>query len=147
MLNKIITKILIIILFIINIWIINTYATEENNNENNIQNHILVTEKVPWAGCVLEKSWKDKWLYKCNVERWFWEIMYIMWKMIKYFAFLSGLLSVLTIVIWGIAYSMWWVNEAMKTKSKDFIVKSLMWLIILLLSWTILYAIAPWVYN
>jgi len=43
-------------------------------------------------------------------------------------------------------YSMWWANEWMKNSAKDYIQKSLFGLILLLLSWTILYMVAPWVY-
>jgi len=125
----------------------NTYADPKTETETETASYIYVTEKVPWVDCVPAEDKNKKWQYKCKVERGFWAIMTIMWNMIKYFTFISGLLAVLTIVVWWIAYSMWWADDAMKTKSKEFIKKSLMWLIILLLSWTILYAIAPWVYN
>jgi len=139
--KKIIAKILIILSIVISTWFIqNSYATSTWST-------IYVTAEVPWANCVVAtKEWKE-WLYKCDVERGFWAIMNIMWNMIKYFTFISWLLAVLTIVVWWIAYSMWWADDSLKTKSKEFIQKSLMWLIILLLSWTILYAVAPWVYN
>jgi len=139
--KKIIAKILIILSIISLFWFI------QNSYANSTWSTIYVTAEVPWANCVVAtKEWKE-WLYKCDVERGFWAIMNIMWNMIKYFTFISWLLAVLTIVVGWIAYSMWWADDSLKTKSKEFIQKSLMWLIILLLSWTILYAVAPWVYN
>jgi exosortase/archaeosortase len=44
-------------------------------------------------------------------------------------------------------YSMWWANESFKTWAKEYITKTLIWLILLLLSWVILYMVAPWVYT
>ena len=133
---KIIAKLLIIISLFWLIWnISNTYAEW--------QNVVEVTAKVPWANCVLDL---EKNLYVCTTERGFWAIMQVMWQMIKYFTFIAWLFSVLALVVWWIMYSMWWANEAMKTTAKDYIQKSLLWLIVLLLSWTILYMIAPWVY-
>ena len=157
--KKIIAKILIILSIISIFWFTqNSYAEKETDpviawyespdeKSSDWKNSIYVTAEVPWANCVVAtKEWKE-WLYKCDVERGFWAIMNIMWNMIKYFTFISWLLAVLTIVVGWIAYSMWWADDSLKTKSKEFIQKSLMWLIILLLSWTILYAVAPWVYN
>ena len=134
--KKIITKILITLSIFSSFWIIqNSYAASW-------ENVVEVTEKIPWANC--EKQ--DNWLYKCTTGRWFWAIMEIMWQMLKYFTFLAWLFAVLSLVVWWVMYSMWWANEAMKTKAKDYIQTSLIWLVLLLLSWTILYMIAPWVY-
>ena len=142
-----IKKYIIKTLLLINLVIISIWFSFSNTYAEGSWSVIFVTEKIPWAGCELQEKKPNKGQYKCNVERWFWSIMNIMSKMLKYFTFISWLLAVLTIVFWWIAYSMWWADDWLKTKSKDFIVKSLMWLIILLLSWTILYAVAPWVYN
>ena len=133
---KIIAKLLIIISLFWLIWnISDTYAEWKNVVE--------VTVKIPWVPCTINENWKT---YNCETERWFWAIMLAMWGIIKYFTFIAWLFSVLALVIWWIMYSMWWANEAMKTSAKDYIQKSLLWLIVLLLSWTILYMIAPWVY-
>lgn len=118
-----------------------TANAEETEEKINI---VEVTEKIPWADCEL-KEWSTL-IYKCKVWRGFSSIMLIMWKILKYFTFLAGLFSVLMLVIGWIMYSMWGANEEFKTKSKDFIIKSLLGLIVLLLSWLILYAVAPWVY-
>jgi len=140
--KKIILYILISVFAIAGTWITNqTYANDEKI--------IYVTEKVPWAWCGDRiAKWKDnEGMYRCKITPGFSSIMNIMWKMLKYFTFIAWLLSVLMLVIGWIMYSMWWADEWMKTKSKEFITKSLMWLILLLLSGSFLYAVAPWVYN
>ena len=147
MLKKIFTKILIVLFVFSLFWFIqNSYtASIENKTQatKEIKNTIQVTEKIPWVNCV-----KDEWekLYTCTTKRWFWAIMEMMWEILKYFTFIAWLFAVLSLVVWWIMYSMWWANEGMKTKAKDYIQTSLIWLILLLLSWTILYMIAPWVY-
>ena len=83
----------------------------------------------------------------CSVPRWFWAITKMMWEIIKYFTFIAWLGAVLFIVINGILYSMSGMDDSMKTKAKERITKTLMWLILLLLSWVILNIIAPWIYN
>lgn len=134
----IITKILIILSIFWLFWAIqNTYA------EENTQNAVEVTENIPWANCSFD--W-EKNLYVCKTERWFSAIMVVMWEILKYFTFLAGLFAVLSLVVWWIMYSMWWANDSLKSSAKKYIETSLIWLILLLLSWTILYMIAPWVY-
>ena len=124
-----------------------TYADEPKKTKTSEKNIIYVTEKVPGASCKLQTSWSNKGMYKCEMEKWFGSIMKIMWKLLKYFTFIAGLLAVLMIVVGWIMYSMWGADESMKTKSKEFITKSLLGLILLLMSGTILYAVAPWVYK
>lgn len=134
----IITKILIILSIFWLFWLIqNTYAASWDNV-------VQVTESIPWANCGIKDD--KTWLYTCTTERWFGAIMVVMWEILKYFTFLAGLFAVLSLVVWWIMYSMWWANDSLKTSAKDYIKKSLIWLILLLLSWTILYMIAPWVY-
>ena len=83
----------------------------------------------------------------CYVPKWAWAITEMMWAIIKYFTFLAWLWAVLFIVINWILYSMSWVDQSMKEKAKERITKTLMWLIVLLLSWVILNMIAPWIYE
>ena len=136
--RKIITKILIAFTIFWFFWISqNTYAEWEIVVE--------VTEKIPWVDCGEEKD-PETWLYSCKSERWFWAIMLAMWWILKYFTFLAWIFAVLSLVVGWIMYSMWWANEWMKNSAKEFIQKSLFGLILLLLSWTILYMIAPWIY-
>ena len=134
--KKIIIKILIAFTIFWFFWIFqNTYAEWKIVVE--------VTEKIPWVAC--NKN-PETWLYSCESERWFWAIMLAMWWILKYFTFLAWIFAVLSLVVGWIMYSMWWANESMKNSAKDYIQKSLFGLILLLLSWTILYMIAPWVY-
>ena len=120
-----------------------TFWIFQNTCSADGMNWVEVTEKIPWANCVynLEKN-----LYICHTERWFWAIMVVMWAVLKYFTFLAWIFAVLSLVVGWIMYSMWWANESLKSSAKSYIEKSLIWLVLLLLSWTILYMIAPWVY-
>ena len=141
--NKIIKIFLCIILTLTMIWIIWIQSVAWSDD-----NMIQVTEKIPWVECKKSKESKpDFLLYDCKVEKGFWWVIKAFWGIIKYFTFLAGLASVLTLVIGWIMYSMWWADEGMKTKAKDLITQSLLWLVVLLLSWSILYAVAPWVYQ
>ena len=115
----------------------NTFAEWEAKNV------VEVSTRIPWVSCTLNENWKT---YNCESERWFWAIMLAMWGIIKYFTFLAWIFAVLSLVVGWIMYSMWWANDSLKSSAKDYIQKSLIGLILLLLSWTILYMIAPWVY-
>ena len=109
---------------------------------------VIVTEKVPWVNCRLANWWLPwKWPYECDVEKWFWSLVGMMWEIIKYFTFLTWLWWVLYLVINWIMYSMWWMDPWMKDESKKRIIQTLVWLILLLLSWVILNLIAPWIYK
>jgi len=105
---------------------------------------VQVTEAVPGANCWSADS---DGIVTCRVESGFWSVMALFWAMIKYFTMIAALWSVLFIVINGILYSMAWINDGLKTWAKDRIVKTLIGLILLLLSWVILNAIAPWIYT
>ncbi len=112
---------------------------------------IKVTEYIPWA-CENDNALKDLNCSvdspcDCYIKKWFGSVTTMIWNVIKYFTFIAGLGAVLFIVINGILYSMSWVNDSMKTDAKNRIVKTLMWLIVLLLSWIILNIIAPWIYQ
>lgn len=104
---------------------------------------VTVTEKIPWVCGEKQPNWN----YICDVKVWFEWVLLLMWTLIKYFTFLAALGWVLFIVVNGIQYSMWWVDQKFKSQSKENIVKTLIWLILLLLSWFILNIIAPWVYK
>ena len=135
--KKIITKIFIFLTLFWLFWIFqNSYA------EWTIA--VEVTEKIPWVAC--SPSENNPKLYTCTSERWFGAVMLAMWWILKYFTFLAWIFAVLSLVVGWIMYSMWWANESLKSTAKDYITKSLFGLILLLLSWTILYMIAPWVY-
>jgi len=108
---------------------------------------VKVTEKVPWANCKKIKPLWDPQIYECEIAKWFSAVTTMMWKIIKYFTYIAALGGVLFIVINGILYSMWWAEPSMKDEAKKRIIWTLIWLVILLLSWVILNMIAPWIYK
>lgn len=85
--------------------------------------------------------------YYCMVPKWTSWFQVVMAWIIKYTLFISSLAWVLFIVINWILYSMAWMNDSLKTESKDRITKTLIWIVLLLMSWTILHILAPWVYK
>lgn len=103
---------------------------------------VKVTEAVPWANC----SWSNG-DYTCYVPSWFDAVLWIFWAMIKYFTFIALLGSVLFIVINGIMYSMAWMDDGLKASAKERIKKTLIGLVLLLMSGWILNTLAPWVYR
>lgn len=143
--KKIICNI-VLALSIITVWIFSIQITHANQSweKKENENVVIVTEKVPGGNCVFME---ERWLYRCTIKSGFTSIMQVMGQLLKYFTFLAGLFAVLGLVVGWIMYSMWWADENLKTKSKEFIIKSLLWLILLLISWLILYAVAPWVYK
>jgi hypothetical protein len=82
----------------------------------------------------------------CEVPKWTTWFQVVMAWIIKYVLFISSLAGVLFIVINWILYSMAWMSDSLKTESKDRIVKTLIGIVLLLMSWTILHILAPWVY-
>ena len=104
---------------------------------------IDVTESIPGANC--SKTWDG--IYTCNPGRGFDGVLWVVGAIIKYFTYIASLAAVLFIVINGILYSMAWINDSLKTGAKERIMKTLVWLVILLLSGVILNMIAPWVYK
>ncbi len=103
---------------------------------------VEVTERVPWANC----SWSQG-NYTCNVPSWFSAVTWIFAEMIKYLTFIALLGSVLFIVINGIMYSMAWMDDGLKASAKERIKKTLIGLMLLLMSGWILNTLAPWVYR
>lgn len=139
----------------------NIYAENETDSEEPDYIKVQVNAKIPWAECEPHKETDsatsntndsnssenkiEKW--DCKVKKWFWDIIIIMWNIIKYFTYIASLSAVLFIVINWILYSMWWVDQTFKDEAKKRIQKTLVWLVLLLLSWIILKVVAPWVYN
>ncbi len=125
----------------------NTYAAENCENSNWVQ--VTVTEKVPWACCVptwkADSNWNTS--YTCHIEKGFWSVISMFWKIIKYFTYLAALWWVLYLIINGIMYSMWWADQSLKDEAKKRITWTLIWLVLLLLSWIILNMVAPWIYK
>lgn len=134
---------------------------------------VLVTEKIPWIPCskvdwtydsttwwymYSNSDWQTSWvrggdkqyevaiMYDCKVSRWTYAIIQMLWSILKYFTYIASLVWVLFIVYNWILYSMSWIDEWMKKESKDRIVWTLIWLLILFLAWPLLKILAPWVY-
>lgn len=105
---------------------------------------VKTTEKVPWANCVPDTSGTWTWEFICTITPWFSSVQSMVWQIIKYFTWLAALAWVLFIVVNWMLLSMWW-DWADEIKKR--IKKTIMWLILLLLSWVILYSIAPWIYK
>jgi len=94
-----------------------------------------------WVSCTKKEP------YSCSIPKgttWFQVVM--AW-IIKFFVFIASLAWVLFIVLNWIMYSMAWLNDSFKTEAKDRITKTLIWVILLLMSWVILNILAPWVYG
>jgi hypothetical protein len=113
---------------------------------------VRTTEKIPWVNCepvAIEENWETKTipnLYNCEVPKWAHWVIWMLWSMIKYMTYIALLSWVMFIVYNGILYSMWWADQSLKEESKKRIIGTLLWLILLLLSWPILNFIAPWIY-
>lgn len=110
---------------------------------------VEVVEKIPWAKCVPKSctEWEEWCTYECTVDKWFWTVVDMLWAIIKYFTFLAWLFWVLFLVINWIMYSMWWADQSLKDEAKKRVVWTILWLIVLFLSWVILNLIAPWIYK
>jgi hypothetical protein len=113
---------------------------------------VRVPSKVPWVDCTVpadalyDIKTQLPMQYECTVETWFWSINKWIWQIIKYFTFITWLAWVLYIIVNWIMLSMAWLNEKLKEDAKNNIQKTILWLILLLLSWLFLNFIAPWVY-
>ena len=130
----------LIIAFISIIPFTNVYAgtTEDNWIE------VEVTEAIPWAGCSTTKN--ENWKYTCTVQKGFWTVISMLWNIIEYLTFIAWLWSILYLIINWIIYSMSWLIGS-KDEAKKRITDNLLWIILLLLSWPILFIVAPWIYQ
>jgi len=136
-----------IILLISIIWILlfsvnNTFAEEPIEVAVPIDfSSVFKSDNGKWINCTSEKP------YRCTVPKWTTWFQVVMSWIIKYAIFIASLAWVLFIVINWIMYSMAWLNDSFKTEAKDRITKTLIWIVLLLMSWTILHILAPWVYK
>lgn len=96
------------------------------------------------ANTTTPESSKQTTYYECQVEPGMGAIQIMLGTTIQYATFLIGLVGVLFIVINGMMYS---IGGDDKSGAKDRIMKSVFGLILLLLSWVLLNAIAPWIYG
>ena len=86
-------------------------------------------------------------VYVCSVPKSSKWIVDMLWNIISYATFITWIAWVLFIVINGILYSMWGIDDDLRWKSKERIIRTLTWLIILFSAWYILQLVAPWVYK
>ncbi len=105
-----------------------------------------VLANIPGLSCC-KNTWTWSTTYKCKAQRWTKQIIEMLWNIIKYFTFIAWLFWVTFIVYNWILYSMWWAEQSLKEESKKRITQTIIWLIILLMSWYILQLIAPWIYK
>ncbi|MCH8518544.1 hypothetical protein LAT59_02175 [Candidatus Gracilibacteria bacterium] len=105
---------------------------------------VKVTERVPGANC---GGADGDGVITCHIPTGFGAVSGVFGEMIKYFTFIALLGAVLFIVINGIMYSMAGLNDGLKSAAKDRIMKTLIGLILLLMSGWILNTLAPWVYR
>lgn len=126
---------LIILILISSLTSLNTYA-------ETIKVKVPLDMSKLWLTCSSEGK-----AFICDVDVWFWSVKNSIWKIIKYFTFISALSWVLYIIYNWIKLSMAWLNQEYEKEAKDSIRKTLLWLVILLLSWLILNFVAPWVYK
>ena len=136
--KTIITKIVLLLTIFSFFWlnlVWNTYSVIK----------VTVTEKIPGVKCDPDPAWYV-WIYVCKVKPGFGTIVDMMGAIIKYFTFIAVLWGVLFIVYNGIMYSMGWMEWSLKDDAKKRIIQTLIWLLVLFLSWVILNLVAPWIY-
>jgi hypothetical protein len=143
--SLLIKSILIFSLLILSVnSISNTYAADWDST---IKTSVSIDLSAMLDECKVENEDKENEKYYCEIPKWLSLVTVLLWKIIKYFTFIAALAWVLYIVINGILYSMWWIDQALKDDSKKRITWTLIWLVILFLSWVILNLIAPWIYK
>ena len=108
---------------------------------------IQVSQKVPWANCEWPVTQSGSTLYTCTIQPWFSSIMLMLGNFIKYFTAITALAGVLFLVINGIMLSMWGLDSDAKERTKTFITRTILGLLLLVFSWIFLRILAPWVYN
>jgi len=110
------------------------------------------TVDIPWMECS-EKNKVSSWttsetkIYTCKVKKWFSSMIDMIAGLIKYLTYIAMISAVLFIVINGIMYSMSWVDSGMKDEAKKRITKTLIGIILLLLSGYLLNLFFPWIYT
>ena len=146
----------IIITSFITIFTLSSFISVSADEDSWGSKTVTVTEKIPGAGC--KCAFWSQWdtcelneenksaLYTCSVGDGFDQVMVILWNIIKYFTFLAGLGWVLFIIINGIMYSMWGLDDSMKSEAKKRILGTIIGLVLLLMSGVILRILAPWIY-
>ena len=135
----------LLVILIVTFWINNTFAIDTVEVRVPVDLTPILWWDVFWLanGCSLVTESGD---YVCNIPKWISWFQFVMSWLIKYLTFIAWIGAVLFIVVNWILYSMSWMDDSLKADAKKRIVKTLIWLSLLLLSWLLLHVIAPWVY-
>ncbi|ATU05511.1 hypothetical protein BKN14_03610 [Candidatus Gracilibacteria bacterium HOT-871] len=138
-------KILLIITLLFGI-IFTNISNAEDSAPTNVT--ITVGTQVPGVPCTMKKDDKtDGVVYVCSVPKSSKGIVDMLGNIISYATFITGIAGVLFIVINGILYSMGGIDDDLRGKSKERIIRTLTGLIILFSAGYILQLVAPWVYK
>lgn len=127
-----------------------TFANEDKRPEDEFNVNVVVwmdVSQLTWSSCeaIVQEGLTTG--YNCSVPKTMSWILGMLGQIIKYFTFITLLVWVLFLVIWGIMYSMSWIDDELKSNAKKMITKIISWLILLLLSWYILQFLAPWFFK
>lgn len=147
-------KLLIKLFIILSICFVShwVYASNWSTEKSFTWVTVQSTIDIPWMKCTKAKtvSWQSEAetkIYNCDVEKWFSSMIKLMSWMIKYFTYIALISAVLYIVINGIMYSMSWVDSTMKDEAKKRIIKTLTWIVLLLIWGFLLSLFFPWIYK
>lgn len=144
---KIIKKIISLFFFFsLLMWVNYTYADWEWTTKE-YATKVKITEKMPKTFWICKEEPDSDWYYECTIKPQFESVLSILTWFIQYFTFLTVLVWVFFIVLNSILIIMSWIDSQMKEDAKARMIKTISWLVLLLLSWVILNAVAPWVYR
>lgn len=143
-------KIIIYIFLVFSFFSSSVFAAETTpTSSSDKSTSVIVTEKIPGAGCVPYKWGNDinTRQYKCTIKPGLGTVMEMFAWLIKYATFLAALAGVLMVAVAGIRMSYSWIDSWEKTKAKEMLEKVVFWLILLFLIGFILNTVAPWIYQ
>lgn len=119
-------------------------------SQNTFAETIKVKVPIDLSSVISTCDWWDWWdwktEYECSITTWFASVKEWLWQIVKYLTFITWLAWVLYIIINWIMLSTAGLDQNREKEAKDNIKKTLIWLVLLLLSWLILNFIAPWIY-
>ena len=112
---------------------------------------VYVTEKIPGANCV-PAEWSvesdiTKRKYKCTIEAGFWSFQRSIQGITGWFTQIALILSVLVVVLLGIAWAIWGSSEEKVKFLKWWTINILIGIVTLFFFQYILVMLAPWVFK
>lgn len=145
-------KIIFYFVFLLLLFFPNFFVNAEDWASEEKTVTLITNEKLPWVRCeeieTANKDWKNVIKqYKCYLKTSSSSIISIFWSVIKWFSYIAWLIGVVFLVYGWILYSLSGISWDLNTKAKEKITQVLIWIVFLLLTWTILVLIAPWVYS